>query len=375
MTGAASYSAHGESDRIDALQGLRAVAALSVLLAHAIGDIRQLPNGIALLPMSHLGAAGVDLFFVISGFVMVYAGRSVAEQPCGWAQFLARRIARVAPMYWLAMLLYALMQAGRGKWHVFQPDRILTSAAFWPYRAQDGTMLPFYGIGWTLNFEMFFYGVFGIGLWALRGRAPPFIAAALCMFVLAGALLPLGNPLAYWSDSIILEFVFGMGIAAAYLAGLRLSAGVSFLLGGLGIGLIVAGGLSGYVAPLPSEPFNWPRCIVWGVPVALVMAAVILRPAGRLASWAPLQALGDASYSIYLLHSLTIILSRPVIAAALDLTPSAAGKYWIAAAAVALVSAVTCALSLMTFRLFEKPINDGVRVALKARRERQPATG
>lgn len=375
MAGTASYKAGGESDRIGALQGLRAVAALSVLLAHAIGDIRQLPNGVALLPMSHLGAAGVDLFFVISGFVMVYAGRSAAEEPGGWAQFLARRIARVAPMYWLAMLLYALMQAGRGKWHVFQPDRILTSAAFWPYRAEDGTMLPFYGVGWTLNFEMFFYGVFGIGLWALRGRAPPFIAAALCLFVLAGALLPLGNPLAYWSDSIILEFVFGMGIATAYLHGVRLSTGVSFLLGVTGIGLIVAGGLLGYVAPLPGEPFNWPRCVVWGVPVALVMAAVILRPAGRFAASVPLRALGDASYSIYLLHSLPIILSRPVIAAALDLTPSAAGKLCIAAASVALVCAVTCALSLLTFRLFEKPINDGVRVALKTRRESKPATG
>ena len=375
MVETGSSKAGGESDRIGALQGLRAVAALSVLLAHAIGDIQHLPNGVTLLPMSHLGAAGVDLFFVISGFVMVYAGRGAAEEPGGWAQFLARRIARVAPMYWLAMLLYALMQAGRGKWHVFQPDRILTSAAFWPYRAEDGTMLPFYGVGWTLNFEMFFYGVFGIGLWALRGRAPPFIAAVLCLFVLAGALLPLGNPLAYWSDSIILEFVFGMGIATAYLHGVRLSTGISLLLGVTGIGLIVAGGLLGYVAPLPGEPFNWPRCLVCGVPVALVAAAVILRPAGRFAASVPLRALGDASYSIYLLHSLPIILSRPVIAAALDLAPSAAGKLCIAAAAVAFVCAVTCALSLLTFRLFEKPINDGVRVALKARRESKLAAG
>ena len=76
-----------------------------------------------------------------------------------------------------------------------------------------------------------------------------------------------------------------------------------------------------------------------------------------------------------LIAQLPIILFRPAIAAALELAPSQAGKFCVAAVAVALVCVVTCAVSLLTFRLFEKPINDGVRVALKTRRERTLATG
>src|SRR5258708_35165385 len=104
------------------------------------------------------------------------------------------------------------------------PMLALASFLFIPYPRPSGVVDPLYGVGWTLNYEMFFYAVFAIALVARREIAVAAVAATLVVFVLANQCLGgLRLPLSYWADPIILEFVFGILVALGYRAGARLS--------------------------------------------------------------------------------------------------------------------------------------------------------
>src|SRR5947209_12231521 len=139
------------------VQILRAIAALSVAIGHAQAFIA--------IPMDKQGqafgwnfllpwGAGVDLFFVISGFIMVYSSEKLFAAPGGGGTFGWRRLTRVVPLYWCAMLLLLAKSALQQK---PLPDAasVVTSFLFIPWVAQGGEIpRPFYELGWTLNYEM-----------------------------------------------------------------------------------------------------------------------------------------------------------------------------------------------------------------------------
>jgi len=346
--------------RLTAIQALRAIAAIAVTLAHVIGDITA-RTGVELVPRVAVGAAGVDLFFIISGFIMVYASRGLVGQADGWSIFLSRRLARIVPLYWLVTLIYLLMQIAQGKWQVVQLEWIVASLLFWPFPGVTGAGLsPFYGIGWTLNFEMMFYVVFSAALW-LRRRDPSWVVASiLAGGVALGVALPLPDLLRYWTNEIVLNFVFGIAIAVAFLRGVRLPYALGALLVALGVGGLIVSTWLGFMAALPDQPPAFPRSLAWGLPMALIMAGVALTvspsettPSGvaRL-----LHRLGDASYSIYLVHPLVIVAMRPVLAASVAaLAPLPAALLHLV-----LVAGLVVAASTVIFAAFERPLTAAI---------------
>ncbi|MBY0143632.1 acyltransferase, partial [Methylorubrum populi] len=215
------------------MQGLRALAALMVVVHHAQNEAMILAGrtGTDFVPRHGLPwPAGVDIFFVISGFIIVHAAAPLYGRPGARGRFVAHRIARLVPLYWLVTGLYlalglaapALLSGEGGP-----PDaaRILASFLFWPMARPDGAVLPLYGLGWTLNYEMAFYALFALGLGFSRRGAVAWLSAALALVVLAGRLLPAPPvPLAFWSDPIVLEFVLGAGLALLRAEGWRLHA-------------------------------------------------------------------------------------------------------------------------------------------------------
>lgn len=286
--------------KLASIQILRAVAATSVVAAHFQYVLqKQLGLGNALPDLS-VGGAGVDLFFVISGFVMVHASQPLFGTRRGPVIFLSHRLLRIVPLYWAVTSFYVLISlllpAFGGK---YQPDFIIGSYLFLPTPGAESVYQPIVGQGWTLNHEMFFYAIFSVMVWTQRSTAVLATVAALVALVLVGEVLaPLPGALGFWTNPIMLEFTCGMLIGIAYADGFRLPRSVGWLL--VVAGLTMLAGLAGY-----NE-----RVIAWGLPMWLIVGGIVLgdlRPRGRLAS--ALSYLGDASYALYLTHSIPVLVT------------------------------------------------------------------
>ena len=214
-------------------------------------------------------ASGVDVFFVISGFIMVFttAGRSVST-----INFYQKRIVRIAPLYWsiTSFMLAVLIIAP----HVFQNSafdlrHIIASYLFYPWihpvkHVQEPLVFP----GWTLNYEMFFYFIFGI-LLNVRRLGPRIAALSLTFVAIVACQGFVSDPdsaAAFYSSSIVLEFVGGAALGYIFVSGYCPKTWVStslLVLGVFGLGLSTLGDTS------------LPRAFLYGVPSLLLVGGTV----------------------------------------------------------------------------------------------------
>jgi peptidoglycan/LPS O-acetylase OafA/YrhL len=330
------------------IQALRAGAAFAVAITHILHDAMQMRPGNSFLHrLDHAmpWGAGVDVFFVISGFVITYSSRSLFARPGALQLFLTRRLSRIVPLYWALSALFLLQFAlSPGTIHgaIGGTGYILKSFAFIPAARPDGLLQPPLGLGWTLNYEMFFYAVFTPFLLLPRRFAVPATVACLTAFVLTGMVFPFpGVVLPFWANPIILEFCAGM-LLALLPGRITLPVAVRAL-------LTVAA-----LAALHFHSHEGPqRFYDWGIPaVVLVLAASTGKPVSRL----PLLELwlvrfGDASYAMYLAH--------PFIMRGVTLLWRHTNASLLLYAALCLVLAQTAALLLHHFG--ERPVTAWLR--------------
>ena len=347
-------------DRLPLVQALRAFAALLVAVQHVQNDAAALAarGGGGFAPGRFLPwNAGVDVFFVVSGFIIVHAARPLLGRAGAPRLFLAHRAARVVPLYWLVTTLYlavalaapgALDSGGRPGGPA--AGHVAASYLFWPWARPDGAVVPLYSLGWTLNYEAFFYALFAACLALPRRAAVPASLAAIAGLSLAGALvgeLPL--PVRYWADPIILEFALGAGIGLVRGEGLRLPPPACAAMAAIGLALL----------PLAGE--DGPRALVWGGPAALLVAGAALgRDRARAAEGSlarAVVAVGDASYALYLVHPFVSRAMREA-AARLDLDPGPLPF-------VGLALAASVAAGLAVHRGVERPLTRRVRALLE----------
>ena len=349
------------SPQLISIQILRAVAALAVLTHHTLFEISYHVSGRHVAQGILVGGAGVDLFFVISGFVMVFSSQRLFAQPGAPRVFFLRRLARVAPLYWAtsAVFLAYMLVAYRGLTDVYSVGSVIASFLFLPFPGPGpfGLMPPVHGLGWTLNYEMFFYVVFAGAILLPRNAAVAAVTALFLALAAIGHALALPQPLAFWCDPIILEFCLGMLIALGLRAGLRWPPAASYALAGAAI---VAFALSARYGP---APIGW-RLYEWGLPSAALVAACVLSrddampgPIARAFGF-----LGDASYSLYLVHPLAILGARKTLMRWVDFSAFP----WAYAPLIFLGS---IAAAIVTYLLFERPITR----ALQQRIARQSA--
>ena len=146
--------------------------------------------------------------------------------------FLCTGSRAFVPLYWIVTSIMLVYDLARG----FTASDVSPALAIWsflfiPYLRPSGEMGPLYGVGWTLNYEIFFYGIFAIGLVARRELAiASTVSLLLGLAVINVTIHELPDQVVYWSDPLILEFIFGMVLALIYRAGYRLHPAVSALL-------------------------------------------------------------------------------------------------------------------------------------------------
>ena len=282
---------NGKVYHLASIQVLRACAASMVLLAHQWPALRELgaPDAI---PNWVSGAFGVDLFFVISGFIMVYTSEPLFGRRDAPRIFIGRRLLRIVPLYWaltIVLVVGWLFRFGQLPEHSSWRE-VLSSLLFFPT-----AQAPVLGQGWTLNYEMFFYCLFALAIVLRREIA----VAVLTTVLFALTALPFTDPpMSVWGSSLVWEFAFGMWIGLAYRAGWRIAPTLA---------IVVA--FASFAAALYVSPFDFAgvgRAVAWGVPAFLIVGSFALCRVdlGKLRVLAAVVALGDASYALYLVHSL-----------------------------------------------------------------------
>ncbi|MFW2590215.1 acyltransferase family protein [Sagittula sp. SSi028] len=297
-----AHSAPEVKANLFGIQMLRALAAIGVLVHHALETSNGLPGEMRMVPdwLTTSGASGVDIFFVISGFIMVYVGFRGSEPKVRPRTFLLHRALRIYPIYWLCCLaILGVTAVGFLSNLDTSSEAVLRSFLLVP---NDAHVL---GVAWTLVYEMYFYLLFAATLLFRSRRITVFLCAVL--LVLGHLAAPLAvDPVVqrFLANPIVFEFALGMGLALAFANG-RLP--VVPVVMGLPTLLLL------FVAPIfmPHEGTHglegWGRVLAWGLPSALLLASVlyVARPVSRFGRLVVL--LGDASYALYLTHVFVVI--------------------------------------------------------------------
>jgi peptidoglycan/LPS O-acetylase OafA/YrhL len=322
------------SQKNASIQMLRGIAASMVAMSHLvywIGACRHAPFLLGKIGLIGFGGAGVDIFFVISGFIMMTTTRNAGGTIEASLFFLMKRINRIYPAYWVwSIVLFAIWLTGAlPVLREPNPAYLVASLMLFPYKNEYGTFHPWMDPGWTLSFEVFFYIVFALAL--LSSRAVSKIVFLLFAFALLhglGLLFSQGSAFRYlFSSDLIFEFIFGAA-AALIIQTAFWRRIVTFRLMPE-IGLLVA-----FTILFFAWPSGYPRAVASGIPAFFIVlfASGVSLPGNFVTR--RLVYLGDTSYSIYLTHVFFIYL----LAWALDRGWfSVIGSTWLAIASLPVV--------------------------------------
>jgi exopolysaccharide production protein ExoZ len=293
--------------QIDILQLLRAVAVILVVWCHACQILTDV--GAGYLPS--FGVFGIDIFFVISGFILSLSVLRERSQPGVqpmW-EFMKRRFIRIYPIYWV---IAGLTLARLARSH--QLSQNSSVSAFFLLPSLRYPISPFIvAYSWTMNFEVFFYLLLGLVLLKTVKRAVPlmmFILVALCSI---GAIVGIRHPIVILAaNPMLLEFVFGAAIALLYARiGRKPVLGIIVLAAGIAVSLcirtIYSDSIANGMQMIMTDRGPFGRVITWGLSAALIVGGLVL--------WSPSMdstlskgwvLMGNASYSSYLISALAL---------------------------------------------------------------------
>jgi exopolysaccharide production protein ExoZ len=283
------------------LEYLRLIASFMIILfhAHSISLRHADQQGISYFSAPIFWYGCIDLFFVMSGFLMIHMSRNLYGQPGGLRNFFLRRITRTPPLYWIytigiaALFMIAPKLSSQGsvdlKW-------LIGSLLFYPM-ARD----PIIAIGWTLEYEVFFYTIIGLSIllpyrwgWKLALSA---LIGAVCLGIVFGIK---AKPWGTWTDPLLLDFAIGIGVAVTYYSGVSLSR--------IGTWVAVILGLVLICILHRLTPRDLLRPATVGVGMGLIVAAATLTEKpwslGRFHRFA--HELSNQTYTMYLCHILVL---------------------------------------------------------------------
>jgi len=343
--------------RLDGLQGLRFVAAMLVVVMHSTESVHGRGGDVA---GWSIGSFGVDIFFVISGFVMALTAPLAAgawrSRVAAAVEFMRRRILRVVPLYWaytlLKLILVLAIPAAALR---TRPElgHIVTSFLFLPGMDPTGVIMPFMPVGWTLNYEMFFYAVFAIAI-ALAAPRIIFCMAAFAALIALANLFPGTTALRFYGNAFVFEFVWGMLLAYLWWRGLRLPAWAA-------VGAVAVGA---YLVLVHGLPAGSVRFLTWGACAALIVYGVVsLESSLHAFRFLPqLRFLGDSSYSLYLSHTFVVPITVAVLV-----------RYLSGPAAVVAMMVLATFVGSLSYVFLEKPVTNFLKHRFSGKKQ-APAT-
>jgi peptidoglycan/LPS O-acetylase OafA/YrhL len=314
------------------IQALRGIAAVLVVLEH----VRFL----------NCGAFGVDIFFCISGFMIMFSTHKSSEH------FLSKRLIRILPLYYLMTLFtFVLLVLFPGSFETSSASAgsLLKSLLFIPFDIGNGVLQPLMRIGWTINCELFFYLLIFLSLRLSHRFRGAICSALIALLVLAAQFFGRYSVvLTFYGDPVMLEFIFGIicyyaawGFYRLYQTGRlpKICPAVSLP--------VIIGILLYFLITKPTiNALGFMRPLLWGLPAAVLVFSFVL---SELVLTLPgsLVRLGDISFSLYLLHYYPVMfLDRSVFDFGSFSLRSLAG--------LVLALVISVSLSLVSHELIEK---------------------
>lgn len=283
---------------------LRGIAAVAVVLTHLLISVREYGGSIwTKVPNFFLGNMGVDLFFVISGFVIVWVTKARLINYSSVSQFLLKRFTRIYPIYWVYccfILGGRLLFFSLSYWEMAGIN-IPASLLLFPHADQ-----PVILIAWTLEFEVLFYILFALTTYLAQKWAVPAFTGLLLGLVVSGlAIQPVYPFFQLITSPYLLEFLGGFCIGLLALRN-RLAFGRTLIISGLVWIAVDSLILS------PSLLENTPVTIIerlwrYGVPALFIVYGTLAWERNNQPRFPLLLIrLGDISYTIYLSHLLIL---------------------------------------------------------------------
>jgi exopolysaccharide production protein ExoZ len=306
-------------NKLNSIQYLRAAAALLVVYCHSIdiqknfGDLRQSH----FFYLENFGAIGVDIFFVISGFIISYISQTQSGANAA-IEFSKKRWLRVAPVYYVAsfMLMLVFLYSGAG---FLNKQSIIKTLTIVPL-LDSGTEAwsSIIAIGWTLSFEFLFYFLFAIAIASKAKRKDLFLISAVGTLVVAGMLFPERQQIqwSFLTNPVSLEFCFGILLSMLYKSDVLVPQSLSWFFIATGIFLMVCLIVFGYGDVADSgktidSSNSFIRVLLWGVPSAILSLGFIFLEKVSIRNYFSnrfVLLIGNASYSIYLIHITIFVL-------------------------------------------------------------------
>tara|TARA_B100000886_G_scaffold124102_1_gene83613 strand:- start:584 stop:1567 length:984 start_codon:yes stop_codon:yes gene_type:complete len=319
----------GLQNKIESIQVLRFFAAFSVMMVH--------------LPVFEFGIWGVDIFFVISGFIMMYVTKNNEKF------FLLKRIFRIVPLYWILTLGVFVLA-------IFIPEvlnnttaniaHLIKSLFFIPFDKNGTGHFPILFLGWTLNFEVIFYFLFFLSLVFFKENRMIACSIFIIIFLVLNKVFSEKNFIfETYANDIFIEFIFGMVLFTIWK---RYKNKISTNLTNHFICLTIL-----LVSIFILNYYNFSRSISYGLP-SLILAIYFLFFLNHLKFPKILISLGDASYCIYLLHPYVIQFFYKILEI---------NKYDIIIELVftLIISIIVFIISLLVYKFIEFPINGSLR--------------
>ncbi|PRY69949.1 peptidoglycan/LPS O-acetylase OafA/YrhL [Glaciihabitans tibetensis] len=343
-----SRHTRGTGRRINSIQVARGLAALAVVAFHALATQPKYFGADVLPDFFSGGMVGIDLFFVISGFVMVLTtrGRHGAVREVG--VFAWNRAFRIYPTYWVyALMLIPVVMFLPGFVNSSQGGNvdIVGSLLLLP-----GETLPILLVAWTLTLELWFYIVFAVIL-ALPER---FLIPALGAWALVLVLLNWNGPQALHpllqvpANSMAIEFIFG-GVAAILFR--HVNRYIAIAAGALGVAVLLTLGTASIIDIYSGPDLVRPLTVGLGFGL-VVLGVTAFEQHGGIGVFSKLRVLGDMSYSVYLSHVLVLAVTGRVwlaIAGPLWMNPLVTALWWVATLVAVL------GVGYASYRLIERP--------------------
>lgn len=335
--------------KLELLQVLRALAAFIVTAGHVMHEAHTISNGqgsdFNYIPYPN--GVGVDIFFVISGFVIVYASRDLVTKSGAWREFMLRRLIRVVPLYWFytALMVAAIMLFPTAiDTASLEFPHVIKSLFFYPHmRPYGDEVRPLLALGWSLNYEMYFYVIFAV-LMCMKSLRAVMIGLSLYLIVsVISAMIFPDFPVAldFWFSHFVLEFLAGAWIAYLFVNDIRLPRW--FLIPFM----VISAGLLCLLALPVFQGSDIGMALRFCIGALLVGGVVLPRHAEYREPSKILTVLGDSSYSLYLSHPF-VIGGMKLVWIMLGLTMS----LWIYVG----VTLVACLIGgYLSYRLVEKP--------------------